>query len=370
MSINYLINRVHRSSPQASHLSLFKRKLTFELLEDRSLLTVLLDLGDAPSPYPTLLADDGASHEVTADGPRLGSVVDTETNGQPGTPLAMGDDNPGPTPDDEDAFPFNKNVGVHITPVFPMGESPRVFLRASGPISAAGVLNAWVDFNHDGDWDDAGEQIFTDEPVINGINMLTSSEVPTTGGVAAGETYARFRITEFADEGGGSPTGNAVNGEVEDYLVSVVESGLGYDYGDAPSPYPTLLEDDGARHVWSSSGLGSTVRLGGNLDPEADGQPSSYSYGDNANAQHDEDGVFFMSPAIPGEAVDIGVLSTSSVGKLSGWIDLNEDGDWDDDGEQILADHVTKRGNKLLSRCFRRARVGGRLPVLEISLKY
>ena len=32
--------------------------------------------------------------------------------------------------------------------------------------STAGFLNAWIDFNNDNDWDDSGEQIFTDEKCI------------------------------------------------------------------------------------------------------------------------------------------------------------------------------------------------------------
>ena len=41
------------------------------------------DYGDAPSPYPTLLADDGARHEYVVDAPFLGSLPDAEPDGLP-----------------------------------------------------------------------------------------------------------------------------------------------------------------------------------------------------------------------------------------------------------------------------------------------
>ena len=39
--------------------------------------------------------------------------------------------------------------------------------------SGGAKLDAWMDFNQDGDWDDAGEQILTNTAVSNGDNVLT-----------------------------------------------------------------------------------------------------------------------------------------------------------------------------------------------------
>ena len=63
-----------------------------------------LDWGDAPDPaYPTLAANNGASHILTANGPVLGALVDAEPDGQPnGT--ATGDDNSGLADEDGVAF--------------------------------------------------------------------------------------------------------------------------------------------------------------------------------------------------------------------------------------------------------------------------
>ncbi len=58
--------------------------------------------------------------------------------------------------------------------------------------SAAAKLDAWIDFNQDGDWDDAGEQIFVSRPLNAGINTL-SFTIPADAN--AGDSYARFRLS-------------------------------------------------------------------------------------------------------------------------------------------------------------------------------
>ena len=157
------------------------------------------DLGDAPDPtYPTLGASNGALHVL--DGVTfLGASVDAELDGQPnGT--ATGDDLDGN--DDDDGVTFTSS----IVQCFPT--------TLSVEASVAGLLNAWLDFDGDGSWEGPGEQIFTDTPLAPGSNPLTFV-VPC--GAVPGETFARFRM----DTGGGlSPTGLAIDGEVEDYQVT------------------------------------------------------------------------------------------------------------------------------------------------------
>ena len=53
--------------------------------------------------------------------------------------------------------------------------------------SATGKLDAWIDFNRDGDWDDAGEQIASAADVSAGIHVVPYT-VPAglrEGGAAA-----------------------------------------------------------------------------------------------------------------------------------------------------------------------------------------
>jgi hypothetical protein len=53
-------------------------------------------------------------------------------------------------------------------------------------------LDAWIDFNADGDWDDAGEQIFDGAPLVAGANALQFN-VPCV--LQTTSSYARFRIS-------------------------------------------------------------------------------------------------------------------------------------------------------------------------------
>lgn len=163
---------------------------------------VEIDYGDAPDPtYPTLLVNDGARHLAT--GPMLGKLRDGELDGKPAED-ADGDDTT--NADDDDGIVF------HNQPV------SGTFVAVDVTASADGFLNAWVDFNLDGDWDDAGEQIFTDQVIAAGVNNL-SFDVPATAS-ATSAPYARFRIDSA---GGLTPTGLAQDGEVEDYVVKEAE---------------------------------------------------------------------------------------------------------------------------------------------------
>ena len=80
--------------------------------------------------------------------------------------------------------------------------------------NAPGRLDAWIDFDHDGQFE-AGEQIFTSLSLPVGVHNLTYA-VPS--GALEGVTYARFRISTY---GNLAPTGVALDGEVEDDLVTL-----------------------------------------------------------------------------------------------------------------------------------------------------
>ncbi len=170
-----------------------------------------IDLGDAPGPnYPTLLASTGASHVLGSD-VYLGACVDAEEDGQPSASADGDDMTTGSTVfgacagnDDEDGVIF-------FTSVLRIGETANVDVVANAPCD----LNAWIDFNADGDWADADETIFSGQSLMAGTNSL-SFAIPETAVV--GDTYARFRCTT---DGAVGFTGPASDGEVEDYQVTI-----------------------------------------------------------------------------------------------------------------------------------------------------
>lgn len=295
------------------------------------------DWGDAPAPFPTLFADGGPLHAVT--GLRLGSCVEAEVNGQPtggadGDDLGLGSGTAGTCAvggDDEDGVVFGA----------PLAACQAVPVTVTA--SATGLLSAWIDFNRDGDWGDAGEQVFADVSLVPGGNALLVN-VPCTVVPGASVTRWRFSTTPGLGIGGGAP-----NGEVEDHLVSL----LGNDLGDAPASYGTVLANGGPAHAVT----GSNLFLGSCVDTEIDGQPNAGANGDDlgpgvatvgvCTGADDEDGVV-LPTFVACRSADISVVA-GAAGVLDAWIDWNGDGDFLDAGEQVFAGQVVAAGANVLN---------------------
>lgn len=171
------------------------RTARLNLLDD----DVRYDFGDAPNSYGTLLASNGARHFLGSN-LFLGAAVDAETDGQLDA-AAQGDDSHGTDEEDGVALPPSLQAGVNAS--------------ATVTASAAGFLNAWIDFNRNGTFDMA-EQIAASLPVTAGSNVVS---FPVPLAARGGGTFARFRLSSV---GGLSSVGAAPDGEVEDYAVSLV----------------------------------------------------------------------------------------------------------------------------------------------------
>lgn len=97
-----------------------------------------------------------------------------------------------------------------------------VFNAKSDPIpvrvtsTGAGVLDAWVDWNNDGDFADNGENIIASKPVLTGVNVFN---VQAPVGSAVGFVASRFRVSVL---GNLLPSGVGIGGEVEDHLIEIV----------------------------------------------------------------------------------------------------------------------------------------------------
>ncbi len=142
------------------------------------------DFGDAPAPYPTVRSNAGARHAVIAGGPILGTEIDAEGDGQPDD-LAAGDDNA--DGDDED--------GVAIPTLAP-GAPALITVEVNG---GGGVLDAWIDFGQDGQFDPA-DRIYGGA-LADGVHQIAVNVPPTA---QPGTTYARFRVST---QGGLEPGG-------------------------------------------------------------------------------------------------------------------------------------------------------------------
>ena len=194
------------------------------------------DFGDAPAPYPTTQAMDGAAHGNA--GPFLGLLRDIESDADIGATVNF-------LLDDESGDSVSIRVGdgsdedgVSVTGALVAGD---IAMRGGLVVtsSSQGSLDAWIDFNQDGDWSDADEQIFESKALAAGSNRMLFT-IPASALV--GNAWARFRLSST---GGLAPTGSAVDGEVEDYLFTFVSAVEAHEWSIDASGEPVVTLENG-----------------------------------------------------------------------------------------------------------------------------
>ncbi len=335
----------------------------------------LLDFGDAPdvsagtraeSPdagiqvdYETRFEDGGPSH-VLVSGLLLGTRIDGDSTAVPSV-LANGDDL---GIDDEDGVVFPDS-----SLVLTVGTQPTVTLQATNTTGTDATLSGWIDLNANGVFDNATERVQSVVPTGT-TNGLFTQIFPVVPPGFSDTTYARFRLS--TDPASANSTGSATNGEVEDYRVTIVPPSNGaapLDYGDAPdaiagtraeSPdagvevdYQTRFEDSGPSHV-----LVSGLLLGTRIDGESTAVPSVLANGDDLGTD-DEDGVLFSKSDLVltvGTQPTVTLRATNTTGSnatLSGWIDFNADGVFDNATERAQTIVQTGTNNGLSRLVFR-----------------
>jgi len=284
------------------------------------------DYGDAPAVYDNGIA---ASHGVLST-LMIGSSIDAE-GVQVSSVLANGDDL-NQVSNDEEGVSFlpgvttaSKTVGVLVN---------TVRNNTGGPA----YLVAWIDFNRDGDFSDAGEQ----STVVKLASSATASNpVLQFSGfnsgcvVSSGPSYLRVRLT--TDTSGSwdinpAPTGARADGEVEDYAVTI----YGTDFSDLPIMYPTAratvnpdLNNDGKPDAAGSVWLGNIVDYA-SCDPIL----TNLANGDDNNGMSDEDGLNTNGSITTGNTTatwDVTVNSQGAVNNVQWgmWVDWNADGVFD-----------------------------------------
>jgi LruC domain-containing protein len=180
-----------------------------------------VDFGDAPASYGTLMADNGARHGII-ESLTLGILNDNEADGSP-APLS---DDSSDGIDDED--------GVSMPTGFEIGEEAILLVTTSGQ---GGFLNGWIDWAQDGKFDQE-DRIISAKAMPAGVQTLLIN-VPNWA--KPGETWSRFRLSSVADI---LPTGGVSDGEVEDYPITVTETGITMTYYPSSSGFTTLAYED------------------------------------------------------------------------------------------------------------------------------
>ncbi len=109
-----------------------------------------------------------------------------------------------------------------------------------------------------------------------------------------------------------------------------------YDFGDAPNSYLVTSASNGPRHTR----VGPT--LGALRDGELDGSPTANALGDNTAGTNDEDGITFLSSAVPGFPLRMNV-SAPIGGFLNAWLDVDLDGTFTA-SERLVSDQLLVSG--------------------------
>ncbi len=205
------------------------------------------------APYPTLLTENGAQH--SAAGPTLGSQRDAEANGiHSATADADGAD--------EDGVVFGTIRVGHL--------DASVTVNVQNAPQGA-ELDAWIDFDGDGDWGGPAEHIADSVSIANGNNVLTF-DVPS--GAADGLTFARFRLSTVGNLG---LHGVAADGEVEDYAITIEPPAAAN--GVFGSQNTITTNSDGARIVHAAD-----------VDGDGDMDVLSASFNDDTIAWYENNG--------------------------------------------------------------------------------
>ena len=265
------------------------------------------------------LASFGSASSTVISTIKLGATTDTEYV-QTINATATGDNIT--ALDDEDAVVFPSMIAGAPATI------PVVVTNTSG---SAAYLNAWIDFNNNGSITDAGEQIATNVLIATGTSSATqnlSTTIPATTltGVNLG---ARFRLTSTTSPGA---TGSSGNGEVEDYVVTVMA--------------PTTDFGDFNGFADASQGTNPALRMGASLDAEFASTRNASATGDDLSGMDDEDGAALPSMTA-GQTVIIPVTITNTTGAngfLNAWFDFNNNGILTDSGEQIASNITIATG--------------------------
>ncbi|MCE2810711.1 MAG: dockerin type I domain-containing protein, partial [Planctomycetaceae bacterium] len=171
-------------------------------LNGDTLVTIFLgegfDYGDAPDPnYASLRDSNGPRHKVV-DGFSLGLTNTADPDAKV------------PDQDQDDGLIFNAIVS---------GFSGSFQFTVQGvTLARPAFIGAWIDFNGNGSFDTA-EKINIPGRIVNGLNSPVTFNVPA-GSVTDRAVAARFRLS--SDQAAvGSPLGEAIDGEVEDWMITI-----------------------------------------------------------------------------------------------------------------------------------------------------
>ena len=184
-----------------------------------------------------------------------------------------------------------------------------------------------------------------------------------TGGVSFDGITRRFSLPAIADQLGNPLEPNRPDGTTQ---FNILFPSIGLDFGDAPDPlldvpgqYPTLLINDGPRHIVSNPGDVGALLLGNTIDVETNGLPSAGADGDDLSisATASDNGDLFTLATVDGNvSVTIddvlddvlsadGQTITITSGATSATFEFDVDGRFDEDNFAIAPENPSAIGS-------------------------
>lgn len=182
------------------------------------------DYGDAPDSYGTVASSNGARHIYNDVTTKLclstGTItndIDVEMDGQPSTKA-----------DGDNAVvagvfgTFNDETSLLEPPsLTTTSTSCSAVVSVKNQTGADAMLSGWIDFNQNGAFDSNERAQASVSSNATGNVFQVKLYWSGLSGLTVGQTYMRFRVASKASEVE-NPTGEASDGEVEDYTVTIV----------------------------------------------------------------------------------------------------------------------------------------------------
>lgn len=132
-------------------------------------------------------------------------------------------------------FSFTSNVPAYhdltsLSTDVELGSSHEISITVEDLTSTNQVI-VWIDYNQDNDFDDPGEEVFSE----TGGDAIKSGIVVIPCTAMVGMTRMRVRSHDTAVDPNSTPCGNAGTGQVEDYSINIIGYG-------SPVPGNTLVD--------------------------------------------------------------------------------------------------------------------------------
>ena len=174
----------------------------------------------------------------------------------------------------------------------------------------------------------AGSYVIT---TARSTSELSISALVTTTGATPATSISQNGLTVIQNK---SIVGTGNNITNMDLAFRVNQNA---DFGDLPTAYADLLP---SFNTWTG---GATIYLGSTIDSDNSAKPSVMA---NADA---DDGISFVNVPFWTEGAN-GELNATSMGGgwLVGWIDFNNDGDFNDNGENIVSQSINAGTTSIL----------------------